>query len=133
MNFQNVLMSAAGHVDDRLVLKRVRSELGHVSSHPKAIDVQVSQGAVTIRGPVLNAEVMDILNGVESVRGVRAVRYELDGYESAEEIPSLSEGSAVGDRALDDLSPRSWVPTARTAVTAGLVATGAWAMMRARA
>ena len=133
MNFQNVLMSAAGHVDDRLVLKRVRSELGHVSSHPKAIDVQVSQGAVTIRGPVLNAEVMDILNGVESVRGVRAVRYELDGYNSAEGVQSLQEGSAAGDRELDDLPPRRWVPMARTAVTAGLVATGAWAMIRARA
>jgi len=132
MNFQTVLTGAANMVDDRRLMKRVRAELGRVSSHPEAFDVQVSNGAVTLRGPVLNNEVADILNGVELVRGVRTMHYELDGYDSAAGVPSLQERNAVYDRAVDD-RPRRWAPAARAAVTAGLVATGAWAVMRARA
>ena len=126
MNVQNVLMGTANSVNDRRVLKRVRAELGRVSSHPHAIDVQVSNGTVTLRGPVLNTEVVDILTGVESMPGVKVMHYELDGYESAEGVPSLQAAER-------DLPPRHWAPAARAAVTAGLVATGAWAMMRARA
>jgi len=132
MNFQTVLMGAAHQLDDRRLMKRVRAELGRASSHPEAVEVQVSNGAVTLRGPVLNTEVADILNGVELVRGVRTMHYELDGYDSAEGVPSLQERNAVDDRAVD-LHPRRWAPAARAAVTAGLVATGAWAVMRARA
>jgi hypothetical protein len=131
MNFTNALMGIKNVVDDRRMLKRVRAELGRVSSYPDAIDVQLNNGTVTLRGPVLNAEVADILTGVESMPGVRSLLYELDGYDSAEGIPSL-EGHGSVSQALD-LRSGHWAPTARAAVTAGLVATGAWAMMRARA
>jgi len=114
-------------VDDRRVLKRIRAELGRVSSHPEAIEVQTDRGEVTLRGTVLNSEVADILTGVESLRGVSSVRYELDGYDSVDGMPWTQERGEL------DLGPRSWAPAARAAVAAGLVATGAWAMMRARA
>ena len=131
MNFRSLLRKASSRMEDLRVSKRVRSELGHVSSHPRAIDVEVHGGAVTLRGPVLNTEVVDILNGVESVRGVTAVQYALDGYDSAAGVPSMRLRSVVGDR--EEMPHRRWAPAARAAVTAGLVATGAWAMMRARA
>ena len=130
MMFRTLLTNASNRMEDFRLLKRVRSELGHVSSHPKAMDVQVNHGTVTLRGPVFNTEVVDILTGVESVRGVHAVQYELDGYDSADGASSLRLRSAVGTR---DDSHHRWAPAARAAVTAGLVATGAWAMMRARA
>jgi hypothetical protein len=129
--FRTLLTNASRRMEDFRVLKRVRSELGHVSSHPKAMDVQVNRGTVTLRGPVLNTEVVDILTGVESVRGVNALQYELDGYDSADGVSSLRLRSAVGSR--EDSSRHRWAPAARAALTAGLVATGAWAMMRARA
>src|SRR4051812_10993827 len=132
MTLRTVLTAATDRADDRRILKRVREELSRVSSHPHAIDVQVSKGAVTLRGHVLNAEVADILNGVESMHGVRTMLYELDGYDSAKGVPSLEEPSESGDQALDQGS-RRWTPAASAVVTAGLVATGAWAMMRARA
>src|SRR5205085_10485491 len=88
MNFRTVVRGIANMVDDRRILKRIRAELGRLSSHPQAIDVQTHQGAVTLRGTVLNSEVADILSGVESLRGVRSVRYELDGYGSPVGIPS---------------------------------------------
>jgi hypothetical protein len=131
MNFRNVPM-AEGRGTDHVVAGQVRAELGRVSSHPQVIDVQVNNGEVTLRGPVLNTEVMDILTGVESVSGVRAVRYELDGYESAEKMPSMHGTDGVGDE-MTELRHHRWAPAARAAVTAGLVATGAWAVMRARA
>ena len=74
MNFRTVVRGIANMVDDRRILKRIRAELGRLSSHPQAIDVQTHQGAVTLRGTVLNSEVADILSGVESLRGVRSVR-----------------------------------------------------------
>jgi hypothetical protein len=124
MNF-----AALGRGNDRSVAKDVRAELDRVSSYPQAIDVHVNNGEVTLRGDVLNAEVMNILSGVESISGVRALLYELDGYDSAQGVPSMR------DRVADTmgLRPHRWAPAARAAVTAGLVATGAWAMMRSRA
>ena len=129
--FRNLVMNASSRMDDSRLVKRVRSELGRLSSHPGAMDVQVHNGAVMLRGPVLNTEVVDILNGVESIRGVHSVQYELDGYDSAGDIEWLRLRSAINHR--DDTSRRSWAPATGMALTAGLVATGAWAMMRARA
>ena len=129
--FRTLLNKASSRMEDSRLLRRVRSELDHVSSHPGAIDVRVSNGAVTLRGPVLNTEVVDILNSVESVRGVHSVQYHLDGYDSAGDVEWLRLRSLVNHR--EDPPRRRWTPAARTAVAAGLVATGAWAMMRARA
>lgn len=129
--FRNMLMSASSRMEDSRLVKRVRSELGRLSSHPGAMDVEVHNGGVTLRGPVLNTEVVDILNGVESIRGVHSVQYELDGYDSAGDIEWLRLRSAINHH--DEMSRRSWAPATRAALTAGLVATGAWAMMRARA
>jgi hypothetical protein len=126
MSFRTALMGGSDQLNDRRLLRSVRAELGRVSSHPHAIDVEVSNGAVTLRGPVLNTEVADILSCVESVRGVRCLQYEFDGYASPDSIDSMEESARM-------MHSHGWSPAMRTAATAGLVATGAWAMMRARA
>lgn len=40
-------------VTDEVLFERVRSRLGRAVSHPRSIEVEVIQGHVTLRGPVL--------------------------------------------------------------------------------
>ena len=59
-------------VADDVLAERVRARLGHNVSHA-SIEVQVAQGEVTLRGPVLDAEVDGLLRAVRAVPGVRGV------------------------------------------------------------
>src|SRR5690242_17420059 len=43
-------------VDDRVLLERVRTAIGRAVRHPRAIDVTVQEGCVTLSGPILQVE-----------------------------------------------------------------------------
>ncbi len=107
------------HVDDDTLLERVRSKLGRASSHPRAIDVHVEDGNVTLRGPILAGEVTHVLATVSNVRGVRAVTNELETHDASDNIPSLQ---GEGGIARSSFKPS---PATRALVAAG-VATGVW-------
>jgi gas vesicle protein len=118
-------------VDDGRLLERVRAKLGRACSHPRAIDVEVREGEVTLRGPILAGEVDDLLATAEAVRGVRAVVNELDPHEDASGIPSLQgEGRTAGPSL--DIMQHNWAPATRALVTAGIVATGVYLASYAR-
>jgi hypothetical protein len=111
-------------VDDVTLLERVRSRLGRATSHPRAIDVEVDRGEVTLRGPILADEVDALLSAVESVRGVCNVINELEPHEETEAIPSLQGRRRARARSLD-LLQRRWAPATRALVgAAGVAATG---------
>jgi hypothetical protein len=61
-------------VTDEQLVARIRARLGHLVSHPRAIDVRVENGVLTISGPVLSHEAGRLLSGVSHVRGIRKVR-----------------------------------------------------------
>jgi hypothetical protein len=65
-------------VDDEILHERVRSAIGRAVSHPGAITVTPWQGRVTLQGPVLEAELDDLLREVRRVRGVSEVENELE-------------------------------------------------------
>ena len=113
-----------GEVDDARLLKRVRARLGRATSHPRAIDVAVQEGQVILRGPILAAEVQDLLSAVARVRGVQSVLNELDAHDSGEHVSALQGGTRrVGHRF--DLMQRTWAPATRTlAGAAALAASG---------
>ena len=112
------------HVDDTTVVERVRAKLGRVCSHPRAIDVQVADGEVTLRGPVLASEMTDLLAITAAIRGVLSVTNELEPHESAEGVPSLQGAGNIAGPTLDILQ-RNWAPGTQVLVTAaGLAATG---------
>ncbi|HVA62798.1 MAG TPA: SRPBCC family protein [Terriglobales bacterium] len=56
---------------DDVLAARVRSALGHVVSHPGAIDVAADQGRVTLRGTVARSQENRLLRTVAGVHGVR--------------------------------------------------------------
>ncbi|WP_437931372.1 SRPBCC family protein [Sorangium sp. So ce291] len=110
-------------VPDAVLADRVRAKLGRAVSHPHAIDVEVLDGCVTLRGPVLAQEVDGLLAAVSGVNGVRRMSSALAVHPSAEGIPSLQGASGrTGERFA--LMQASWSPTARVlmgALGVGLV------------
>jgi hypothetical protein len=79
-------------VEDERLVARVRSAIGHVVSHPRAVDVEASEGAVTLRGPILESEVGPLLTAVEQTPGVLEVIADLDEYISPADLPALQGG-----------------------------------------
>jgi hypothetical protein len=96
-------------VDDQILVERARAQLGHLVSHPRAIGVTSVDGVVTVRGPILQAEVMLLLKALERVRGVRGVLNQLEEHKDAAHVPALQGGSAP--RAPHRLF--AWSPAAR--------------------
>lgn len=118
-------------VDDRRLLERVRSQLGRVCSHPHAIDVEVADGEVTLRGPVMAAEVRRMIDMAGSVRGVHAIINRLEPHETAEGIPSLQGEGRVGGSPYDLFQP-TWAPATRALVSVAALAAGGLAIAYAR-
>lgn len=77
---------ADDEVDDRRVLRRVRARLGRLCAHPDAVEVSVSDGVVTLHGPVLVDEVRTLLTAAASVRGVHAIVNDLEAYDIPEDL-----------------------------------------------
>jgi hypothetical protein len=78
--------------DDDVLAARVRSRIGHVISHPGALDILARGGAVTLGGPVLAGEVTELLAAVSAVKGVERVNNRLEVHQSAD-ISALQGGA----------------------------------------
>jgi hypothetical protein len=112
-------------VDDARLVERVRAKVGRMASHPRAIDVYAHGGQVTLGGPILAAELDDLLTAVTAVRGVRGVTNQLEPHASSDSVPALQGDGSVPGEPIDILQ-RHWSPATQALVTvAGLAATGA--------
>jgi len=98
-------------VGDEVLRERVRARIGAVVGHAGALETLVSDGKVTLRGPVLNDEVERLLRRVKSVRGVGEVVSELEVHETPGNVPAL-QGRPRPMRAGEvfDLLPTRWLP-----------------------
>jgi hypothetical protein len=79
-------------VSDAVLVERVRSKIGRVVSHPRAIEVTAGQGRVTLSGPILAEEVNDLLATVAAVRGVAGMENRLEVHPEAGDVPALQGG-----------------------------------------
>jgi osmotically-inducible protein OsmY len=66
------------HVDDTVLVERVRSAMGRTVSSPGAVQVTAVDGRVTLTGLVPSAEVQELVRTVKSVRGVDSVDNRLE-------------------------------------------------------
>ena len=101
-------------VSDEVLRERVRARVGSVVGHAGSLDTHVSDGCVTLRGPVLSEEVERLLRRVRAVRGVEDIVNQLEVHETPGNIPSL-QGRPRPMRAGEvfDLLPTRWPPAAR--------------------
>jgi hypothetical protein len=74
---------------DAKLAERVRSELGRVCSHTRAIRVQADGHRVRLEGPVLASEADEIVRHVARLRGVEEIENLLDAHPDAAAVPSL--------------------------------------------
>jgi hypothetical protein len=102
---------------DDVLHARVRAKIGRCVSHPSSIEVHAHDGVVTVAGPILADEVEALLDNVESVRGVQAVRSALDVHREPGNISGLQGGRPRRGEALDVMQD-SWSPTTRAALGA---------------
>lgn len=117
--------------DDATLHARVRAALGRVTSHPRAISVNVMNGVVTLTGDVLEAEASAVESATAGVRGVDSVRCDLRTYASADGIPSLQGGGNGSAGWSSWVSPDNWSPTACAACAGLTIGAVALAAMRA--
>jgi hypothetical protein len=111
-------------VDDVKLAQRIRSALGRVTSHQRAISINAHNGCVTLRGDVLASEVSAIVSTVGRVPGVFGVETDLRTHASAERIPMLQGGGARPGRWTAWLRS-SWSPAALFTTGAAFVVAGA--------
>lgn len=116
-------------VDDAVLVDRVRSKLGRVVSHPRAIDVSVQNGRVVLSGPIVTTEVPALLACVNRVSGVREVLNHLEPHDQSDDHPALQGGrERLGERFA--LFQNTWSPTTRLLVGAGVGAASLFLLTR---
>jgi hypothetical protein len=102
---------------DEVLVERVRARLGWLVSHPGAIHVAATHGTVTLSGPIFEAELEQVLEGVAAVPGVIAVKNRLEAYAEAGHVRALQ---GPGPRRLPSVAA-TWLrgtPTTRLIATA---------------
>jgi uncharacterized membrane protein len=112
--------------DNQVLAERVRSKLGRVCSHPRAIRVACDNGAITLRGDILEHELSAVLSAVRRVPGLREVVHELQVHERAGRMPFLQGNSHRGEQRMEYLQ-QNWSPAPRVlagAAGAALIASG---------
>lgn len=98
---------------DWVLRERVRSELGLVSRHPSAIEVEVMNGAVVLNGHILQEEVDQVIERVSKVRGIQNVDNRLKVHAKPGDIPELQgPGRMTGNKGY-------WSPSTRLLATSG--------------
>lgn len=84
---------SSGPVGSEQLLQRVRSQMGHVVSQPRLVQVMTdANGCVTLSGCVLASESNELIALVESIPGVSLVVNRLESKETPEDL-SRAAGS----------------------------------------
>lgn len=74
---------------DEQLQGRIRSRLGRLLSHPKAVHVEVEGSRVALSGHLLASEVDAVLAEIRAMPGVKHIQNKLDVHENAQGVPEL--------------------------------------------
>jgi hypothetical protein len=115
---QGLAASAKGlflrpRISEDVLGARVRSHIGHLVSHPHAIEVGVHRGLVTLSGPILKRELDDLIAGIKGIEGVAGVDNRLEPHKQAEGVPGLQGGSGRRQKRRFGLLRSGWSPAGR--------------------
>jgi len=116
-------------VTDDVLQERVRARLGQTIRYARSIETSVADGCVTLRGPVLAADVARVARRVGQIPGVRAVDNRLEVHAEAGAVPGL-QGAQRSSGEVLDLTPGSLSPTAALATGLGGALLALWGLRR---
>jgi hypothetical protein len=84
-------------VSDDVLHERIHAHMGRIVTHPRAIEVSVNDGKVTLTGDILVSEVQAFVSHVKTMQGVSTVVNQLVVYQNVEGVSSLQGGSPRPD------------------------------------
>jgi len=116
---------------DDVLTERVRARLGRFSSHPGSIEVTVSGGRVTLRGPILKEEIDDVLRAAGGVRGAVDVDNQLEVHTDSTGVPGL-QGPGKRPGVAWGFTRYNWSPTHRVFATGIGSGLAVWGLTRRR-
>jgi osmotically-inducible protein OsmY len=89
-------VSSTEPVTDAQLRERVLSRMGHLVSHPRAIEVEVNEGIVRLSGQVLAQELDGLLSQLTGMAGVRKVHNALSALNDPSGFGETSTESTGG-------------------------------------
>jgi uncharacterized membrane protein len=104
---------------DWILEERVRSNLGRLSAHARAVDVRADGGHIYVSGPVLREEEDEIVKAAIRTRGVYGVENQLQVVENPQDIPALQGEPSSRRQARPDWQQRNWSPATRLLSSVG--------------
>jgi hypothetical protein len=102
----------SAHVNDSVLVDRVRAKLGRIVSHPGAVTVSSDGGNVMLSGPILENEASHLLSYAKWIPGVKEVNNNLELHSEAENHPALQGGRQRPGHQFEFFQEH-WSPAAR--------------------
>ena len=102
---------AEEQVSDEVLVERVRSKMGVFVSNPRAVEVRVDGGVVTLSGPILHREAKALVRRVKRMAGVQQLVDQLERHRMPDHVPAL-QGRLLRRRRAEVLQ-RTWTPGVR--------------------
>jgi len=116
-------------VSDEVLQERVRARLGQTIRYARSIETSVADGSVTLRGPVLGADVARVVRRVGQIPGVRAVDNRLEVHAEPGAVPGL-QGAQRSTGEVLELTQSPLSSTAQLAATLGGMVLALWGLRR---
>jgi uncharacterized membrane protein len=104
---------------DWILEERVRSNLGRLAMHTRALDIRADGGRIYLNGPVLHGEEDAIVKAALRTRGVHGVENQLQVVDNPQDIPALQGQPSPQRRARPDWQQRNWSPATRLLSSVG--------------
>jgi osmotically-inducible protein OsmY len=98
-------VSSTESQSDAQLRERVRSRMGHLVSHPLAIEVAVEEGVVRLTGQVLLMELDGLLSQLTDMPGVRKVHNALSALTDPSGFGEVQRGQEATEMGQSDLEP----------------------------
>ena len=98
---------------DWILEERVRSNLGRIARHARAVDIRADGGRIHLSGPILREDREAVLNAASRTRGVYGVEDELQIFDNPQDIPALQGTPSARRQAVPEWQQQTWSPATR--------------------
>jgi uncharacterized membrane protein len=103
---------------DWILEERVRSNLGRLMRHTRALDIRADGGRIYLNGPVLRDDEDAVVKAAIRTRGVHGVENQLQVVDNPQDIPAL-QGSSMQHQTMMQQTQRNWSPATRLLSSVG--------------